>query len=119
MCTRNDFAGGSIPGAQQLSCGKVLFHQSELSEPDFGQIVTFCQSGLRNTVASSALRRAGFDVRESSSSRRRGLSSERAGVVVRAPSSRYAHTIAGIIAPCLSPSQMRPVSSEPRAGTPA
>ena len=62
--SRNEHADGTIPGAQQLSCGKVLFHQSELPEPDAGPIVTFCQSGLRNTVAASALRRAGFDVIE-------------------------------------------------------
>ena len=62
--SRNEHADGTIPGAQQLSCGKALFHQSELPEPDAGPIVTFCQSGLRNTVAASALRRAGFDVIE-------------------------------------------------------
>jgi len=62
--TRTEHAGGTIPGAQQLSSGKVLFHQSELPEPDAGRIITFCQSGLRNTVAASALRRAGYDVAE-------------------------------------------------------
>lgn len=62
--SRNEHADGTIPGAQQLSCGKALFHQSELPEPDAGPIVTFCQSGLRNSVAASALRRAGFDVIE-------------------------------------------------------
>ena len=42
----------------------MLFHQAELPAPEAGPIVTFCQSGLRSTVAASALRRAGFDVTE-------------------------------------------------------
>ena len=62
--TRNEHAAGTIPAAQQLSAGKVLFHQHELPSPQDGPIVTFCQSGLRNTVAASTLRRAGFDVIE-------------------------------------------------------
>ncbi|MDN5900093.1 MAG: MBL fold metallo-hydrolase [Brachybacterium sp.] len=62
--TRNEYAAGTVPGAQQLSAGTILFRQSELPEPDAGPLVTFCQSGLRNTVAASALRRAGFDVIE-------------------------------------------------------
>src|SRR5699024_3478303 len=62
--TRNEHAGGTVPGAQQLSAGKVLFHQEQLPSPEEGPIVTFCQSGLRNTVAASALRRAGYDVIE-------------------------------------------------------
>ena len=62
--TRTEHADGSIPGAQQLSAGKVLFHQDQLPAQDAGPIVSFCQSGLRNTVASSALRRAGYDVVE-------------------------------------------------------
>ena len=62
--TRNEHASGTIPGAQQLSAGKVLFHRNELPAPEQGPIVTFCQSGLRNTVAASALRRAVFDVIE-------------------------------------------------------
>src|SRR5699024_5427021 len=62
--TRNEYAGGTVPGAQQLSAGKVLFHTEQLPSPEEGPIVTFCQSGLRNAVAASALRRAGFDVIE-------------------------------------------------------
>lgn len=62
--TRTEHAAGTIPGAQQLSAGKVLFHQDELPSPEAGPIVAFCQSGLRNTVAASALRRAGHDVIE-------------------------------------------------------
>ncbi|WP_134772632.1 MBL fold metallo-hydrolase [Ornithinimicrobium flavum] len=59
---RTEHTAGTIPGAEQLSAGKVLWHQDRL--PREGTIVTFCQSGLRNSVAASALRRAGFDVVE-------------------------------------------------------
>ena len=59
---RTEHQEGTIPGAEQLSAGKVLWHQGQL--PREGRIITFCQSGARNSVASSALRRAGFDVVE-------------------------------------------------------
>ena len=60
--TRTEHAAGTIPGAEQLSAGRVLWHADRL--PRDGQIVTFCQSGVRNSVAASALRRAGLDVVE-------------------------------------------------------
>lgn len=59
---RTEHQEGTIPGAQQLSAGRVLWHQDEL--PREGRIITFCRSGARNSVAASALRRAGFDVVE-------------------------------------------------------
>lgn len=59
---RGEYAAGHIPGATQLSAARVLWHQDEL--PDSGTIVTYCQSGMRNTVAASALRRAGHEVVE-------------------------------------------------------
>lgn len=59
---RGEFAAGHIPGAKQLSAARVLWHQDQL--PASGPIVTYCQSGMRNTVAASALRRAGHDVIE-------------------------------------------------------
>ncbi|MDN5773501.1 MAG: MBL fold metallo-hydrolase [Brevibacterium aurantiacum] len=59
---RSEFAQGTIPGAQQLSAGRVLWHQDQL--PLSGTIVSFCQSGVRNSIASSALRRAGHHVVE-------------------------------------------------------
>ncbi|SMX94330.1 hydroxyacylglutathione hydrolase [Brevibacterium casei CIP 102111] len=59
---RGEYADGHIPGATQLSAARVLWHQDEL--PGSGTIVTYCQSGMRNTVAASALRRAGHDVVE-------------------------------------------------------
>ena len=59
---RGEYADGHIPGAQQLSAARVLWHQDQL--PNSGTIVTYCQSGLRNTVAASALRRAGHNVVE-------------------------------------------------------
>ena len=39
-----------------------MWHLDEL--PTEGTIVTYCQSGVRNSVAASALRRAGYDVVE-------------------------------------------------------
>ncbi|MFX0540055.1 MBL fold metallo-hydrolase [Ornithinimicrobium sp. Y1847] len=59
---RGEYAAGHIPGAQQLSAARVLWHQDQL--PGSGSIVTYCQSGMRNTVAASALRRAGHHVVE-------------------------------------------------------
>ncbi|RIK15715.1 MAG: MBL fold metallo-hydrolase, partial [Acidobacteria bacterium] len=59
---KTEHSEGTIPGADQLSAGRVLWHTDRL--PREGRIVTFCQSGVRNSVAASALRRAGFDVVE-------------------------------------------------------
>ena len=61
---RSEHSAGTIPGAEQLSAGKVLFHRHQLPSPEAGRLVTFCQSGLRNSVAASALRRAGHEVVE-------------------------------------------------------
>ncbi|MDN6604906.1 rhodanese-like domain-containing protein [Brevibacterium sp.] len=58
----SEYAAGTIPGAKQLSAGRVLWHQDEL--PESGTIVTFCQSGVRNSVAASTLRSAGHHVVE-------------------------------------------------------
>lgn len=59
-CTEH--AAGHIPGSHQLSGGRVMWHLDEL--PAEGTIVSYCQSGVRNSVAASALRRAGYDVVE-------------------------------------------------------
>ncbi|OKL54425.1 MBL fold metallo-hydrolase [Bowdeniella nasicola] len=59
---KNEYAAGHIPGAEQLSAARVLWHQDEL--PREGTIVTYCQTGMRNTVAAQALRRVGFDIVE-------------------------------------------------------
>ena len=59
---RTEHAAGHIPGSHQLSGGRVLWHLDEL--PESGTIVTYCQSGVRNSVAASGLRRAGYDVVE-------------------------------------------------------
>src|SRR5699024_10375956 len=61
---RSEHADGTITGAEQLSAGKVLFHQDDLPDREAGRLITFCQSGLRNSVAASTLRRAGYDVVE-------------------------------------------------------
>lgn len=57
---KTEYADGHLPGATQLSGGRVLWSQQSL--PNAGTIVTYCQSGVRNGVAASALRRAGFDI---------------------------------------------------------
>lgn len=59
---RTEHNDGTIPGAEQLSAGRVLWPTDQL--PRKGRIVTFCRSGVRNSVVASALRRAGFDVVE-------------------------------------------------------
>ncbi|WP_434994834.1 MBL fold metallo-hydrolase [Arthrobacter sp. Ld5] len=59
---RTEHTAGHIPGAHQLNGGRLMWHLDEL--PADGTIVTYCQSGLRNSVAASALRRAGYDVVE-------------------------------------------------------
>ncbi|MFD5277974.1 rhodanese-like domain-containing protein [Pseudarthrobacter sp. NPDC058362] len=59
---KTEHKDGHIPGSVQLSGGRVMWHLDEL--PDNGPIVTYCQSGVRNSVAASALRRAGYDVVE-------------------------------------------------------
>ncbi|MBH0054373.1 MBL fold metallo-hydrolase [Salinibacterium sp. SWN139] len=59
---KTEFAEGHIPGAEQLSGGRVMWALDQL--PREGTIVTYCQSGVRNSVAASALRRAGYDVAE-------------------------------------------------------
>ncbi|MCH8559702.1 MBL fold metallo-hydrolase [Nesterenkonia sp. LB17] len=59
---KSEHADGHVPGSKQLSAGRVLWNQDQL--PASGPIVTYCQSGVRNSVAASALRRQGHDVRE-------------------------------------------------------
>ncbi|NNU27615.1 MBL fold metallo-hydrolase [Isoptericola sediminis] len=59
---KTEHADGHIPGSKQLSGGRVLWNLDQL--PDEGTIVTYCQSGVRNAVTASALRRAGYDVVE-------------------------------------------------------
>ena len=59
---KTEHAAGHIPGSEQLSAGRVLWHLDEL--PEGGTIVTYCQSGARSSVAAGALRRAGYDVVE-------------------------------------------------------
>mgnify|MGYP003417741483 FL=1 len=61
---RTEYAHGHVPGAVQLSGGRVMWYLDQLPEPGAGTIVTYCQSGVRNSVAASALRRAGYDIAE-------------------------------------------------------
>jgi hydroxyacylglutathione hydrolase len=59
---RTEHAAGRIPGSYQLSGGRVMWNLDQL--PAEGTIVSYCQSGVRNSVAASALRRAGYDIVE-------------------------------------------------------
>ncbi len=59
---KTEYAEGHIPGAEQLSGGRALWHQDRL--PQEGTILTYCETGIRNSVTASALRREGFDVAE-------------------------------------------------------
>ncbi|MEO5315229.1 rhodanese-like domain-containing protein, partial [Pseudarthrobacter sp. CC12] len=59
---KTEHQAGHVPGSHQLSGGRVMWHLDEL--PIGGTIVSYCQSGVRNSVAASALRRAGYDVVE-------------------------------------------------------
>ncbi|GAA4659779.1 MBL fold metallo-hydrolase [Arthrobacter cryoconiti] len=59
---RTEHTAGRIPGSHQLSGGRVMWNLDQL--PPEGTIVSYCQSGVRNSVAASALRRAGYDVVE-------------------------------------------------------
>ena len=57
-----EYAAGHIPGAENLSAGKVLWHLDKL--PKGNTVISYCQSGKRNSVAASALRRKGYRVLE-------------------------------------------------------
>ena len=59
---KTEHSEGHIPGSDQLSGGRLLWNLDRL--PTDGPIVTYCQSGVRNSVAASALRRAGYHVVE-------------------------------------------------------
>ena len=59
---RTEHTAGHIPGSKQLSGGRVLWNLDQL--PTGGTIVTYCQSGVRSSVAASTLRHAGYDVVE-------------------------------------------------------
>ncbi|WP_139003398.1 MBL fold metallo-hydrolase [Arthrobacter crystallopoietes] len=59
---KTEHTAGHIPGSGQLSAGRVLWNLDQL--PADGPIVTYCQSGVRNSVAASTLRRAGYNVVE-------------------------------------------------------
>jgi hydroxyacylglutathione hydrolase len=59
---RTEHTAGHIPGSHQLSGGRVMWHLDQL--PAEGTIVSYCQSGVRNSVTASALRRAGYDIIE-------------------------------------------------------
>ncbi len=59
---KTEYSEGHLSGAEQLSGGRALWNQDRL--PRGGTILTYCQTGIRNSVAAGALRREGFDVAE-------------------------------------------------------
>lgn len=59
---KNEFTKGHLPGAQHLAGGRILWQLDQL--PSDGTILSYCQSGVRNSVVASALRRQGHDVAE-------------------------------------------------------
>ena len=61
---KSEYTAGHLPGAEQLSGGRVMWNLDQLPAPTAGTIVTYCQTGVRNSVAASALRRAGYDIAE-------------------------------------------------------
>lgn len=61
---KTEYVKGHLPGAEQLSGGRMLWNLDQLPAPDAGTIVTYCQSGVRNCVAASALRYEGYDIAE-------------------------------------------------------
>ena len=61
---KTEYADGHVPDAEQLSGGRLLWHLDRLPEKDAGTLVTYCRSGVRSSVAASALRREGYDIAE-------------------------------------------------------
>lgn len=59
---KTEFAAGHLPEAVNISGGRVLWALDQL--PNNGTIVTYCQSGVRNSIAASVLRSQGYDVVE-------------------------------------------------------
>ena len=47
---RTEYAAGHLPGAEQLSGGRVLWNLDRLPAPGEGTIVAYCQSGVRGCV---------------------------------------------------------------------
>ncbi|WP_349826921.1 MBL fold metallo-hydrolase [Brevibacterium litoralis] len=60
----SEYTRGHLPGAVNLSGGRVMWHLHDLPTPGTETLYTYCQAGLRNAVVSSALRRAGHEVVE-------------------------------------------------------
>ena len=60
--SKAEFSQGCVPGAVHVSGGKVIWELSQL--PSDGTIVSYCQSGVRNSILASALRRHGYGVVE-------------------------------------------------------
>ena len=61
--TKNEHAGGALPGALQRHVGRVAYLHDDL--PRDRPVVVYCQTGIRAAVATAALRARGFgDVRE-------------------------------------------------------
>ncbi|MGB3413134.1 MAG: rhodanese-like domain-containing protein, partial [Microbacteriaceae bacterium] len=59
---RSEYSAGHLPDALQLSGGRALWALDQLPKDE--RIVSYCQSGVRNSIVASALRRRGYDVVE-------------------------------------------------------
>ena len=60
--SRGEYEEGHLPGAVHVSGGRILWALDAL--PTRGKIVTYCRSGVRGSLVSSALRRHGYDIVE-------------------------------------------------------
>ena len=59
---RAKYNEGHLPNADRIGVSRVMWELDKLNKDDV--YVTYCQTGRTNAVASSALRRAGFNVVE-------------------------------------------------------
>ncbi|HHO55274.1 MAG TPA: rhodanese-like domain-containing protein, partial [Trueperaceae bacterium] len=57
--TANDYNEGHLDNATQIHGSRIMWNLDKL--PRDKKILSYCQKGLTNTIASSALRSAGFN----------------------------------------------------------
>ena len=58
--TAAEFAAGHVPGARNVSHDELPARLAELATIKDKQVVLYCRSGRRTTIAADTLRRAGF-----------------------------------------------------------
>lgn len=62
MRNGTEYVEGYLPGARQIAASRVVWDRDQL--PQDGSIISYCASGRRSAVGSSALRRYGYNVVE-------------------------------------------------------